>query len=73
MVDYNSLLPIEQDILAFRNEHPVMIIMLIIIFIVAIVLAYRFDRKNEQARISKERKEVRAYIKERNKRFYQGF
>lgn len=67
------LMPIEREILTWRNDNPVLVVAIIIAIIVAFIIAYRLDRKNEQRRIGEDRKATRDYIKLRNKAYYERF
>lgn len=68
------LTPIEQAIVDWNIAHPVELVVFCVVFAIAsiafVVWVTCTESKNEQLRISAERANKRAWIKERNKKLY---
>lgn len=67
MVPYNELNTIEQMILNWRNDNPVFVVVILILFVFIVaacfIIEYNHNRKIEQMKISRHRKNMRRWVK----------
>lgn len=68
MAPYNELTPIEQAILNWRNDNPVIVFIALFICIAIIVVSFVIERRHniekQQQQINRQRAQRRAWIKQ---------